>query len=583
MTDAQLSLTGLDLPVAHRTHRDRTERAVRGGTLAHAIEQGRNRLIVTAAMFALAFGAVGLRLIDATVLSRGTEPAVVRAVAEPPPAGRADIVDRNGVLLATSLATASVYADPALVIDPVEAADKLLAVLPELDRDTLLSDLRGDRRFVWIKRNLTPREHYAIFRLGIPGIAFQREERRIYPQGSLAAHVVGFTGVDNTGLAGIEKRFDQDLRGATEPLRLSLDVRLQHILRRELVASMGQFQAIGASGLIMDAHNGEVLAMVSLPDFDPHQPTGLDEETLFNRNTLGVYEMGSTFKILNTALALESGVVEMDDAFDATKPLRVGRFTISDFHGKGRWLTVPEIFMYSSNIGSVRMALDVGTEAQRAFMGSLGMLTRSPIELPEVGAPIAPSPWREINTMTIAFGHGMAVSPIQLSTAIGAMVNDGILYPPTLLKRPESGQPEGRRVISPQTSDQMRRLMRLVVGSGTATAADVPGYLVGGKTGTAEKTQGRTYNRKARLSSFVGAFPMNAPRYVVFVMLDEPKGTKETFGYATGGWVAAPAVGRIVKEIGPLLGVRPVDETAPEIRQAVDIEIHPRSSTFASY
>ena len=457
-----------------------------------------------------------------------------------------------------------------------------MSVLQGLDYNDTLSKLKSDKRFVWIRRNLNPREHYEVNRLGIPGIYFQREERRVYPTANLTAHVVGFTGVDNSGLMGIEQSFDKQLRASSEPVQLSLDVRLQHIVKRELQAAVDEFQALGGAGMIMDVKTGEVLAMVSLPDFDPHAPTN-DENARFNRNTLGVYEMGSTFKIFNSALALDSGKIHMGDSFDATKSIRVGRFSISDYHGKNRWLTVPEIFMYSSNIGSVRMAMEVGTPAQRALMDKLGLLKRSPVEIPEVGAPMIPHPWRDASTMTIAFGHGLSVSPVQMASAAGAAMNGGILHPATLLKRAPDAEIPGTRVISPQTSDQIRRLMRLVVTQGTATGAAAPGYVVGGKTGTAEKTSGHGYAKKALLSSFVGGFPINNPRYLVLAMIDEPKGNKRTFGYATGGWVAAPLAGRIIKQVGPLMGINPVDENLPEIRNATEIHLNPRGNTLASY
>ncbi|KJB95077.1 peptidoglycan glycosyltransferase [Skermanella aerolata KACC 11604] len=554
-----------------------------GSRAAHALETAKSRLMVTMAIFSLAFGAVGIKLVDATVMSQGGDTGLAQAAsAHAIPASRADIVDRNGVLLASSLATASLHADPKLIINPVEATQKLVSVLQGLDYNDTLSKLKSDKRFVWIRRNLNPREHYEVNRLGIPGVYFQREERRVYPNANLTAHVVGFTGVDNSGLMGIEQSFDKQLRASSEPIQLSLDVRLQHIVKREIQAAVDEFQALGGAGMIMDVKTGEVLAMVSLPDFDPHAPTS-DENARFNRNTLGVYEMGSTFKIFNSALALESGKIHMGDSFDATKSIRVGRFSISDYHGKNRWLTVPEVFMYSSNIGSVRMAMEVGTPAQRALMDKLGLLKRSPVEIPEVGAPMVPNPWRDASTMTIAFGHGLSVSPVQMASAAGAAMNGGILHPATLLKRAPDAEIPGVRVISPQTSDQIRRLMRLVVTQGTATGAAAPGYVVGGKTGTAEKTSGHGYAKKALLSSFVGGFPINDPRYLVLAMIDEPKGNKRTFGYATGGWVAAPLAGRIIRQVGPLMGINPIDENLPEIRNATEIHLNPRGSTLASY
>jgi len=549
---------------------------------AAALETGRSRLLATAAMFMLCFGAVALKTVDATVLAGGQEPTHTQAAAAlAPSTARADILDRNGVKLATSVPTASLYADPKLVIEPELAARRLAAVLPGLDAGALLADLSSDRRFVWVRRNLTPAQQYEINRLGIPGLFFQREERRIYPQGSLAAHVVGFTGVDNTGLTGVEKRFDNYLREGQGPLQLSLDVRVQHVLRKEIQHTIDEFDAIGGAGMVMDVHTGELLAMVSLPDFDPHQPpTGeaKDEDTdpRFNRNTLGVYEMGSTFKIFNSAMVLESGRARLNDMFDASKPLRYGRHTISDFKGKYRWMSVAEIFQYSSNIGSVKMAETVGPLVQKEFMASLGFTRPVSLEVPERGSPMVPAQWREVNMATISYGHGMSVSPAHLVAATAAMVNGGLLFAPTLLKSAPGQEPEGTRVISERTSAQLRKLMRLVVSEGTAKTADAQGYIVGGKTGTAEKVKGRSYSGNARISSFVGAFPIHDPRYVVYVMVDEPKGNKRSFGYATGGWTAAPAVGRIVAQIGPLLGMAPVDPESPEIVHALAIQ-HPQA------
>ncbi|HYH20050.1 MAG TPA: penicillin-binding protein 2 [Azospirillum sp.] len=557
-------------------------------SLSVAMEQSRNRLMVTAAVVTLAFTAISGKLVASTMMRDPTEPRAHRAAdATATPVGRADITDRNGNLLATSLATASLYADPKIVIDPKEAARKLVSVLPELEYRELQEKLSGDKRFVWIKRNLTPRQQAQVHRLGIPGVYFEREERRFYPAAKLTSHVVGYTGVDNRGLAGMEQSFNKRLTTDPRPVRLSLDLRLQHILRKEVAAAMEEFRAIGASAMVFDVNTGEVLAMVSLPDFDPHDPTGLDAETLFNRNTLGVYEMGSTFKIFNTALSLESGKVRPTDMFDAVHPISIGRFTIRDFHPEHRPLSAAEIFEVSSNIGSVRMMLQAGgVPAQRAFMAKMGFLRPTPLELPENGWPLVPNPWREINAMTIAFGHGISVSPMHTVAAAASVINGGVMHPPTLLKREPGAEIPSERVMSQQTSETMRRLFRLVVAEGTAKAANVPGYVVGGKTGTADKQKGRSYARNARMSSFLGAFPMHAPKYVVYVMLDEPKATAKTYGYATGGWVAAPAVGRVIKQIGPLLGVQPVDENSPEIRSAVEINsngtIPPRGSAVAS-
>ncbi|WP_420349756.1 peptidoglycan D,D-transpeptidase FtsI family protein [Pelagibius sp.] len=548
------------------------------GTRKQALEIGRTRLLVAAVSFALAFSLIGWRLVDLGFMTDRHEPSIARSLgAEGLETGRADIVDRNGIVLATTLPTASLYANPRHVRDPEAAAERLAAVLPEASPAQLGARLASDRSFVWLQRNLTPRQQYAVNRLGIPGLYFQREHRRFYPHGPLAPHVVGFTGVDNQGLAGIEQSFDDVLRSSAKPLQLSLDIRIQHILTEELAGAMETFSAIGAAGVVMDARTGEVVALSSLPSFDPAKPAAAPADARFNRASLGIYEMGSVFKIFTAAMALNEGVVTLRDGYDTRKPIRISRFTIRDFKPKNRWLSIPEILMYSSNIGTVHMAMDAGTPAQQAFLKRLGLLQPASIELPEVGQPLIPSPWREINTMTISFGHGLAVSPVQLTAAMSAMVNGGTAVRPTLLKRDPARAAEGTRLISESTSATVRRLMRLVVSQGTARKANAEGYIVGGKTGTAEKLAGRGYSRNSRIASFVGAFPMTAPRYVVFVMVDEPKPTKETHGYATGGWVAAPVMRSIVQRMAPLMGVMPeadgeamIADLLMEVNQSVE-------------
>ena len=344
---------------------------------------------------------------------------------------------------------------------------------------------------------------------------------------------------------------------------------MQHVLREELARGGTEFSALGSAGIVLDVHTGEVLAMASLPDFDPNRIPESTPEQRFNRSTLGVYEMGSTFKTFTLANALQIGSVRMQDGYDASKPIRVGRFVIRDDHGKGRWLSVQEIFIYSSNIGAAKMALDIGSERQQEFLGRLGLLKAPDIELPEVGAPMLPTPWRRVSTMTVSFGHGIAVSPLQMASGIAALVNGGWKTRPTLVHYQPGDDISRHQVVSPRTSAQMRRLLRLVVERGTGTRAAAPGYLVGGKTGTAEKAGAGGYRSKALISSFVGVFPITEPRYVVLVMLDEPKGTKSTFNFASGGWTAAPIVSSIISRIGPLLGVQPEGASPSPIRKAV--------------
>jgi cell division protein FtsI (penicillin-binding protein 3) len=335
-------------------------------------------------------------------------------------------------------------------------------------------------------------------------------------------------------------------------------------MTQELGAAMTEFGAIGAAGMVMDVASGEVLAMVSLPSFDPERPGAAPADSRFNRASLGLYELGSVFKIFTVAMALDEGVVTLRSGYDTSKPIRVARFTINDFHAKNRWLSVPEIFMYSSNIGAARMAIDTGTVAQRSFLDRLGLTRPASIELGEVGTPMLPTPWREINTMTVAYGHGLAVSPVQFTSAAATVVNGGAFRPATLLKRAPGAPSGGTRIMDRDTSLKMRRLLRLVVRRGTGRKADAEGYRVGGKTGTADKLVNGRYARNARIASFLGAFPMDAPRYVVFAMIDEPKGIERTHGYATGGWVAAPVVRAVIERIGPMLGVAPVRADAEQ-------------------
>jgi cell division protein FtsI (penicillin-binding protein 3) len=529
------------------------------------LETGHNRVLLGGSLFAIVFLVIAARLTLVTLFPEPEEnPSRVASAAAS--VDRAPILDRNGVILASSLTTASLFANPRQVNDPDEAAAQLAEVLPDLNAAAIAAKLKSQRSFVWLKRNLAPRQQQAVNRLGIPGVHFQYESKRVYPQGALAAHLVGFVDVDGRGLAGIERSFDDVLAAGRTPLTLSLDIRLQHIMREELSRAIADFHGIGGAGVILDLKTGEVLAIVSLPDFDPTQPAKASADARFNRATLGVFEMGSTFKIFNTAIALDSGSVTLADGFDATKPIAIGGFHIDDYKGKHRWLSIPEIFTYSSNIGSAKMADHFGPVLQREYLRRFGLMDRSPIELSENADPLYPTEksWKRINTMTIAYGHGISVSPMQLLSGAGAIVNRGIMVPPTLLRRESGQEPAGKRVVSEQTSQQLRQLMRLVVQVGTGKKANAPGYLVGGKTGTADKQLGRGYNENARLASFVAAFPMNAPRFAILAMVDEPKPNEHSHGYATAGWVAAPVISAVVQRMAPLYGLKPISEDAPE-------------------
>lgn len=530
------------------------------GVQRRALEVSHNRLMLGLGLFTVAFVVIAARLAMVTLMP-GDHDTMRVAVA--PSADRADILDRNGVVLATSLTSASLYANPHQIRNPDDVAVQLADVLPDLAQAPTAAKLATDKTFIWLKRNLTPKQQQAVNRLGIPGLYFQYETKRVYPQSNLTAHVVGFSDVDSRGLAGVERSFDDVLAGGQRPLKLSIDIRIQHILHEEISRAMTDFTAIGGAGMVMDIQTGELLAMVSLPDFDPARPGEATADARFNRATLGTYEMGSTFKLFNTAIGLDTGTTTLAGGYDATHAIKIGRFSIDDFHGKHRWLSIPEIFTYSSNIGSAKLADAFGAEVQRTYLQRLGMLAKSPVELAEVGTPQYPKNWKRINTMTISYGHGISVAPIQVLPALGAIANGGIMRQPTLLKREAHEVATGTRVISEQTSVQMRQLMRLVVQVGTGKKANAPGYLVGGKTGTADKQVGKGYSDNARMAAFIAAFPMNAPRYAVVVMVDEPKPNAHSYGYATAGWVAAPVVGALVQRMAPLMGISPIPDDSP--------------------
>jgi len=537
------------------------------GQKRSALDMARGRLVMLTLFFILAYLFVAVRVVDLTIIKgelKKNEETVSYLEAEPvqeKTIRRADILDRNGIILARSLKTASLYADPALIDNPKTVAADLSKIFPEMTYGDLLQKLQGGKRFVWIKRNMTPDDQYKILYLGHPGLSFKEEQRRLYPQGRLVSHVVGYTNVDDHGLAGLEAGFDKLLLENNEPLITTIDVRIQHALRREVQGAMKKFSGVAGTGVVMDVNSGELLGAVSLPDFDPHEVSDKNKQALFNSLTLGVYEPGSTFKIFTTAAAIENAGAKMGSTYDAREPLKVGRFKISDFHAQKRVMTLPEVFMHSSNIGSVKMAQAVGTKEFKNFLADLGLFRKPDLEIPEVGAPLIPRDWKEIDTMTAAFGHGIAVSPLQLVAASSSIMNGGILVKPTLvMDKTAYGQTSKKsdiRVVSENTAHRMRQLMRLVVTGGTGAKADVPGYNVGGKTGTADKNSGKGYDKDKRRSSFLAFFPSEAPKYAVYIMIDEPKGTKDSYGYATAGWVAAPAVHNVIESIVAIEGIKP--------------------------
>lgn len=530
--------------------------------LKGALDCARTRLLIASVFFCFATFVIAGRLFMVTVLRDGDEPALAEQdLSKPVYMGRANITDRNGEILATTIITSSLHANCKVIQNPQAVADRILTVLPNLKRADLIKRLSSNQRFIWIARHLTPTQRLNILRLGIPGLSFMRDERRIYPQGRLAAHILGYTDVDNHGISGVEKSLDTTLRTKAEPVQLSLDLRLQHVLKDEIAKGIQEFGARGGCGVIFDVSTSEVLAMTSLPDFDPHHASQATQDELFNKVTLGIYEMGSTMKIINTAMALETETVNLASKFDATHPLQVGRFKVTDFRGKNAWLNVAEIFVYSSNIGAAKMALMAGSEKQKNFMQKLGFLNTPQFELPEVGAPMLPKMWNDPATITISYGYGLSISPLQLVTGVGTIVGGGLRKYPTLLKR-QGPPPQGEQVVSEKTSRIMRELMRLVVKNGTSRKANVPGYMIFAKTGTANLRAGRGYQTDKVMANFIGVLGngYDKPRYIVYIMLDDPKRLQKTHGFNNAGWNAAPIGGRVIARMAPILGLAPSDK-----------------------
>jgi cell division protein FtsI (penicillin-binding protein 3) len=524
----------------------------------------KNRVIMTMAVFFGIYATIAGRLVYLGM----ENPEEAGGPASRVTASRPDIVDRNGEVLATDIKTASLFAEPRRIVDADEVIEKLSTVLPDIDVEQTYHKLKSGAGFVWLKRQLTPKQQAEIFQLGLPGIGFRTEKRRFYPAGPTISHIVGLTNIDNQGISGLEKYIDDqglaDLQASglaiakdLQPVKLSVDLRVQHIVHDELSQAMERYHAIAAGAVVLNAKTGEVVAMVSLPDYDPNNPYNAHEKDRLNRMSAGTFEMGSTIKSFTTAMALDSGLANLESHFDASRPLRIGRFTIKDFHGKGRVLTLPEVFIYSSNIGSAKEADMVGIEGHREFLTRLGLLSRMRTELPEVATPYSPKEWKKVNSITIAFGHGMSTTPLQTAVGAAALMNGGKLIQPTFLPRSQAEAKEvGVQVVKESTVEQMRYLYRLNAEKGSGKRAEVPGFRVGGKTGTAEKVVNGRYSSDKRFNAFLASFPMDDPQYIVLSVIDEPKPEKPGMA-ATSGLNAAPIVAGIIRRSGALLGVKP--------------------------
>jgi cell division protein FtsI (penicillin-binding protein 3) len=513
------------------------------------------------------FGLVGMVVQDNTIEGQSRD-----AIS----ASRPAILDRNGLEMAVDIRVPSLYAEPRRIIDVDDAVEKLRIVLPDLDAKWLRTKLSGDKGFVWIKRELTPEIEDRIYQLGIPGLDFLTESKRFYPGGPEASHILGSVNVDNQGIGGVEQYVDTSglaqLQSvglasgqALAPVQLSIDMRVQHVMREQLEDALTRYHAKAAAAVMIEIKTGEVVGLVSLPDFDPNDPSSMvapyngEPRMRFNRITAGKYELGSTFKTVTIAGALDSGAVKLTDRFDARFGVRFGRFTITDFHGQNRILSVPEVYKYSSNVGAIHIMQQWGKDNYRAFMTKIGFDSPLPIELPEKTNSYIPKKWADVTAATAAFGHGISITPLHMAAAMAAFVNNGVYEPPTLYPRtPDQVTADGKRVISPATSLEIRELMRLnaLEGSGSVMEAYARGYRVGGKTGTAEKIVGRHYSPNLNFNVFASAFPMDAPKYAMVLIVDEPHREGPTTG-DTAGWNAGKTTGRIVAGVAPMLGIAP--------------------------
>jgi cell division protein FtsI (penicillin-binding protein 3) len=531
------------------------------------IDKSTRRIRMVAGGFILLYAIIGGKLF---YLGMKPDPqSLRRAASEAVSAARPDVLDRNGEVLAADVKTMSIFAEPRRIIDKDEAVELLTAVLPGVDARELRERLGSRKGFVWVKRAVSPSERQEVFRLGLPGVGFLPENKRVYPNGPIAAHILGFTNVDNIGIAGIEKYIDNqglgDLNKAgfqmsqadLKPIRLSVDLRVTHAVRDELARGIERYKAKGGAAAIMDVTTGEVIALASLPDYDPNNPVDALDPNRINRMSVGVFEMGSTFKALTLAMALDANRIGLRSSIDARGTLRYGRFQIHDYHAQNRALSVPEVFTYSSNIGTARIALMMGVDAHKAFLRKLGQLDRIKTEI-ESAEPIVPKNWGELNTMTIAFGHGLAVAPLQAMMAVAALSNGGLMMTPTFLKRSEEdAKKDATRVIRADTSEAMRYLMRLNAESGSAKSIDIKGYYAGGKTGTANKVVNGRYSNDRVFTTFTAITPADKPKYLYLTVMDEPQGTPETKGFRTAAWNSGAVTGKLIERTGPMLGVPP--------------------------
>jgi cell division protein FtsI (penicillin-binding protein 3) len=536
----------------------RPARVRTAGVRQQILLTAQQRLMILMLLFMAAFFLVSVRLVYFVLFDTGSGRGQGASTFVP---ARADIVDRNGVPLARTIDGYSIRVVPEkLLNDRNYLADELVKIFPDTSRAEFLAKLNGPRP-TYIRRRALPDQVAAVNAIGDVGFDFPREKERLYPQLSLAAHVLGFTNAEGHGVTGVEGAFDKRLiddATRADPLALSIDARVQGVLESELGNAVTNLEALGGAGIILDVHTGEVLAMTSLPTYNPNKLLGSDPATRRNAVTYNLYELGSTFKPLTVAAAIDAGTVtSMARRYDATEPLAIAGFRIRDSHPSRRWLNVPETLIHSSNITTARIADELGRENMEKLFRDLAFDGRPEINISERAFPLWPKDWGRLTTMTTSYGHGIAVTPLHLANAYATLVNGGIYRPATLTKLGDKAPPKGRRVFKAATSARMRQLLRLIVSDGTGKQAEAPGFRVGGKTGSAEKPGVGGYRRSSVVATFASAFPMDNPRYVVVAMIDEPKGNAYSSGQRTAGWTAAPVVRKVVTRAGPMLGVYP--------------------------
>jgi len=519
-----------------------------------AVSEGRIRIRIGVVIFIAMLVIFFIRFAEISLFAKTDN---TQMVPEALSVMRADIVDRRGEILATTLQTYSLYAEPKKIWNVDETADKISRVFPNEDPAEIREKLSSQKGFVWLARGLGPTMRQKVFDLGVPGLGFRIEPQRIYPRGHLGAHIIGFTDRDLKGAAGAERAFQDDLSRPNAPAKaLSLDLRIQHALSDELVRGLEKFKAKSNAGIVLNIKTGEVLAMASLPNYNPNNPGAFSNQFRFNHASMSTYELGSVFKPITMALALEEGVTDLVEMFPVQDPLRIQGKLVRDDHPSQQPMSMPDILAQSSNRGSALMALRAGEDAQLAFLKKLGLLDRLPIELLESAHPQVQSEWQDITTVTVSYGHGISVTPLALASAIGALLNGGHYVVPTFSKRDAVNTARVRRVVSPQVSQTLRDLMRYVVTHGTGRNAAVKGYRVMGKTGTADKPAVGGYDEDRLVSSFVAAFPYEDPSYLVMITYDEPQAVDGTHGYATAGWNAAPTARKVIERIGPMVGLK---------------------------